>query len=522
MTSHSIKLVNEQRTVKELILLASEKFGPAPALTDGIKVYKYNELRGLAEASAIHLTKIGVKPGDRVIVIADNCLEIVQLLLACAWLGAILVPLNPLSRESQLKYYFETVEPAAIFVDGKIKLKLEDFSFPFLSKYKILGLDQLNLIEHYLTEVSSGEISQHLPSDTLAILFTSGTTGHPKGVMCPNGQFIAWGEIVGDLLKIEFGDVVYTCLPLFHTNALNAFMQSITHGGKYHLGERFSVSQFWTRMREAETDVTYLLGAMVSMLLSAPETENEGESNIRIILAPGTPVASLKEFERRFGVPLVEAHGMTETNAAIGPDDGAQKLGHMGRVLNGFEAKVIDFDGLECMEGVPGELLLKTSMPFAFASGYWKQEEETKIANRNGWFHTGDRVVCQDGWYKFLDRIKDIIRRRGENISAREVELAIQAISSVLTVAVVAVPSELGEDEVMAFIVEKEGSSHTAEEILDSCSTYLPHFALPRFIEFVEALPMTDNSKIRKVELRERGVQAGTWDSQKAGYVPKR
>ncbi len=520
----SLVLVGERRVVHELIARASESFGPAIALTDGSRNFRYADLPKLAESTACALKRLGVNSGDRVVVIAENCIETIQLLIACAWLGSILVPVNPLVRESQLKYFIDSIEPALIFIHKDVKDKWSNSSSQFLNDLIVYDLESemksaaisLGLVEDLNPDLIS------TPSDTLAILFTSGTTGYPKGVMCPNGQFITWGEVVGDFLKIVPGDVVYTCLPLFHTNSLNAFMQSLIHGGTYYLGERFSVSQFWQRMIDTQTSVTYLLGAMVSMLLSAPETPIEKESKVRTILAPGTPVKSWEEFERRFGVHLIEAHGMTETNAAIGPDGDQQKLGHMGRVVKGFEARIIDFDGNECPDGVPGELVLRTDIPDAFASGYWRLDEETEKANKGGWFHSGDRVVREDGWYKFLDRIKDLIRRRGENISAWEVEMALESLPTIAAAAVVAVPSELGEDEVMAFIVRKEGTDESPEGILDSCSDLLPYFALPRFIEFVPSLPLTENAKIRKIELRVLGVQPSTWDSQKAGYVAKR
>ena len=213
---------------------------------------------------------------------------------------------------------------------------------------------------------------------------------------------------------------------------------------------------------------------------------------------------------------------MTETNATIGPDGKDQRVGFMGKVLPGFQAQVIDDAGNQVPDGTPGELLLRTDLPFAFAMGYWGQEEETKKSWRGDWFYSGDRVLCEDGWYKFVDRIKDVIRRRGENISAWEVEQALQTLPYVSVAAAIAVPSELGEDEVMAFIVPTEGVKTPPEAILDDCAKILPYFALPRFVEFVDNLPLTETGKIRKAELRRRGVQATSWDSQKAGYIVKR
>ena len=193
----------------------------------------------------------------------------------------------------------------------------------------------------------------------------------------------------------------------------------------------------------------------------------------------------------------------------------------MGKILDGFDAKVIDFDGNQVPDGEPGQLLLSTTTPHAFASGYWRLPEESAKAMVDDWFYTGDRVVCEAGWYRFVDRIKDVIRRRGENISAWEVEQALQSLDSVTSAAVVPVPSELGEDEVMAFIIPA-GTIPDPVLLLDACANLLPHFAVPRYVEFVSELPLTETGKVRKVELRERGVGVDTWDAQRVGYVAKR
>ena len=443
-------------------------------------------------------------------------MEILELLLGCSWLGAILVPLNPASRSKQIQYFVSTTEPALIFVDEATTLAWGSDSY--LSSLSVTRL------EHGIQLDGIDEIDgfDPLPETTLAILFTSGTTGNPKGVMCPHSQFIYWGEIVGGMLEMGEEDVVYTCLPLFHTNALNAFIQSLLHGAIFHLGPRFSVSKFWSRMQESGTTITYLLGAMVAMLMTNGDTHSDKKHKVRNILAPGTPAPVLREFEDRFGVRLFEAHGMTETNATIGPEHGRQQIGFMGKAIPGFEAKIVDSDGIPVPMGEPGELLLKSNLPGAFARGYWRMPEETEKAWRDGWFHSGDRVIEIDGWYKFVDRIKDVIRRRGENISAWEVEQALQSLEEVSVAAAIAVPSELGEDEVMAFIVLDGDNSISPKKILDSCSSILPRHALPRFIEFVDELPLTETGKIRKVELRALGVRDTTWDAQKEGYSASR
>lgn len=517
-----IVLERSSRTVPHLLVQSARIYSPYVAITDGQKSVLYRDLPSLASSAASKLQNFGVAPQDRVMVVAENSFELLELLLGAAWLGAILVPVNPASRAGQLRYLVESTEPKIILVDESVQSRWNssgdqeyfDFSTRLIPKTTF-----------EFTEVSDTEIDSVLsrsdPGTILAILFTSGTTGKPKGVMCPNGQFIRWGEVVGSMLKMSPGEVAQTTLPLFHTNALNALMQCLIHGSTFYLAPRFSVSQFWPRIVDSGATITYLLGAMVTMLTAAPPSALDRAHKLRVALAPGTPPKILEEFESRFGVRLMEAHGMTETNAAIGPFRDEQRLGFMGKVLEGFDAKVIDFDGNQVPDGEPGQLLLSTSTPHAFASGYWRLPEESAKAMADGWFHTGDRVVCEAGWYRFVDRIKDVIRRRGENISAWEVEQALESLEPVYAAAVVPVPSELGEDEVMAFIIPS-GDTPDPIHLLNACANLLPHFAIPRYVEFVSELPLTETGKVRKVELRERGVGKETWDAQRVGYVAKR
>jgi crotonobetaine/carnitine-CoA ligase len=209
---------------------------------------------------------------------------------------------------------------------------------------------------------------------------------------------------------------------------------------------------------------------------------------------------------------------MTETNAVIGPRDGQQRPGWMGRTMPGFEARVVDEQDVEVPDGTAGELVLRADEPYAFSTGYWRMPEETVAAWRNLWFHSGDRIVRdEDGYFRFLDRLKDAIRRRGENISSWEVEEVLLRHPSVAAAAVVPVPSELGEDEVLAFVVAVPQKAIDPVELVRFCEPLLAYFAIPRFVDVVEELPLTENGKVRKVVLRERGVTESTWDREAAG-----
>ncbi|MFA4929146.1 MAG: AMP-binding protein, partial [Patulibacter sp.] len=357
------------------------------------------------------------------------------------------------------------------------------------------------------------------PGTTSAVLYTSGTTGLSKGVQCPQAQFYHWGVVMGELLDLREDDVLYTCLPLFHTNALNAFVQALVAGATISIGERFSASRFWDTVAAERATVTYLLGAMINILWNRPASDGDTAHRVRIALSPATPPSLHEPFHERFGVRLIEAYGSTETNAPIGAAPDRQRPGWMGVVLDDFEARVVDEHDAELPPGEAGELVLRNRHPYAFATGYLDLPEATVDAWRNLWFHTGDRVICdEDGWFRFVDRLKDAIRRRGENISSYEVERALLEHDGIAGVAVYAVPSEMAEDEVMATIVVKDGVTLTPEDVMRHCEPRIAYFAVPRFVAFADALPLTENGKVRKQVLRDLGVDAETWDREAAGY----
>jgi crotonobetaine/carnitine-CoA ligase len=344
-----------------------------------------------------------------------------------------------------------------------------------------------------------------------------------KGVCCPHAQYFWWAVYTGELIGVREGDVLMTTLPMFHTNALNAFFQALLNGATLVVEPRFSASGFMPALARQNATVTYLLGAMVPMLLAQPANDADRAHWVRIALAPAVPAQFHAEFTGRFGFGLLDGYGSTETNCIMGAPLSEQRPGLMGRLLEGFSARVVDAQDNELPDGEAGELILRADEPFAFATGYFGMPEKTVEAWRNLWFHTGDRVLREsDGFFRFMDRMKDAIRRRGENISSYEVEQVLVRHPQVENAAVFPVRSELAEDEVMAAVVLRPGEKLPYEALLDYCQPRMPYFAVPRYLEYVDALPVTENGKVTKYKLRERGITAATWDREKAGYKVSR
>jgi crotonobetaine/carnitine-CoA ligase len=450
-----------------------------------------------------------------------NRVEFLEVFLACGWIGAVSVPINTASMGPQIQYFLANSGARLLVVEEQFveRLNTADLQQTALAAIWIVGDATAPATiggvssEAMPATSDAAEPADVDPGDTLAILYTSGTTGPAKGVTCPHAQFYWWGVNTGRILGLSSSDVLCTTLPLFHINALNTFAQAALVGAEVVYAPRFSASGFWSAMRACDASVVYLLGAMVPILLAQPEGEGERSHRVRIGLGPGVPASAGEAFKRRTGVKLLEGYGSTETNFAIATRADAAHSGRMGWLQPGFDARVADAADAALPDGEAGELLLRADEPFAFATGYFNMPDKTVEAWRNLWFHTGDRVVREpDGAFRFIDRIKDAIRRRGENISSYEVEQVLLSHPSVATVAVYPVKSELAEDEVMASVIVRPGSAVDLVELAAHCEPRLPYFAIPRYIDVVGELPCTENGKIQKYKLRERGVTSTTWD----------
>jgi len=497
--------------VPALLERQAARYAERPLLACGGERLTYAGTRDAVARAAGALAAAGIEPGDRVALMCPNGLDLLLTWLACGWLGAIAVPLNTAARGAQLEHALASSAPRLLVVGAGLAHAIDAVRAPdSLERRWIAGESRME----------SPAAAPHLarPGDTLSILFTSGTTGPSKGVCCPHAQFFWWGVHTAEHLGVNERDTLFTVLPLFHTNALNTFFQALLTGARLHLGTRFSASRFWDEARAAEATVTYLLGAMVQILRRRPPSELDQAHRVRVALSPATSAEAVADVRARFGVELLDGYGSTETNYVLAAPPGERRPGAMGKVVAGFEARVVDEEDVDLPPGAPGELVLRHSEPFSFATGYDGLPQATVAAWRNLWFHTGDRVVRdEDGWFAFIDRLGDAIRRRGENISSWEVEQALQTHPAVETAAVVPVPSELGEDEVLAFVVARAGATLEPHELILHLEPRLASFAVPRYVELVPELPLTENGKVRKVVLRERGLGEATWDRESAG-----
>jgi carnitine-CoA ligase len=518
------------RSVPVMLQRQAEKHGEKPLICAGDRIFTFAEMPALASRAASRLKLAGIGHGDRVALMCSNRPEFIEMLLGCAWLGAILVPINTAARGASLHYVLANSGARLLVMEGRLlgALALVDLASLALERIWLIDAPSADAplppIAGPVPEAGATTPAAALrPGDLLAILYTSGTTGPSKGVCCPHAQFFWWGLNTIHLLGVGEDDILCTTLPLFHVNALGSFFQALIAGATVNYEPCFSASGFFKTLAARRATVTYLLGAMVPILLSRAPSEEERGHPTRIALAPGVPGHLHAEFAARTGIVLLDGYGSTETNVVIGARIEQQKPGYMGPVFDGFAARVVDEDDNDVPDGEPGELVLRADAPFAFATGYFGVPEKTVEAWRNLWFHSGDRVIReQDGYFKFVDRLKDVIRRRGENVSSFEVEQVLLSHPEVAIAAIFPVPSELAEDEVMAAVVRQPASTLSEADLIRFCESRMAYFAIPRYVEFYSALPVTENGKIEKYKLRERGVTKGTWDREAAGIKVRR
>ncbi|MFV0284327.1 MAG: ATP-dependent acyl-CoA ligase [Castellaniella sp.] len=520
MTMHE-GLPPEQRTVPRMLARQAALFGERPALRLGEVRWTHADVAPIAARRAGALRAAGVGRGDRVAIMSSNRAEVLEAFLGCGWSGAVAVPINTASRGPQIEYFLANSQTRLLVIEAQYLERLATADLGKTSLRQIWVLDGA-AAAGAIGEVPSGpwpsdgpalEAEAVGPGDTLAILYTSGTTGPSKGVLCPHAHYYWWGVNTLRVLGVTQDDVLCTTLPLFHVNALNTYAQAALAGCEVVFESKFSASGFWASMHTCGATVVYLLGAMVPILLAQPEGAAERTHRIRIGLGPGVPAQAGETFRMRTGVQLLEGYGSTETNFVICTAPDSPRRGVMGWIMPGFEARVADEDDVEVADGEAGELLLRAQEPYAFASGYFNMPEKTVEAWRNLWFHTGDRVLREaDGAFRFVDRIKDAIRRRGENISSFEVEQVLLSHPAVAAAAVYPVGSDLAEDEVMAALVVRPGQDLDLPGLASWCESRLPYFAVPRYIDVLEDLPRTENGKVQKYKLRERGVSAVTWE----------
>jgi crotonobetaine/carnitine-CoA ligase len=491
---------------------------------------------------------LGVTRGDRVCLLLTNCPEFLYCWFGLSLIGAITVPINTAYKRDETAYILNNSEAVILVAHGSlIEVAGEAVKLAPSIRHRLLvevaatgsggnaGDDGApgppvrcwaNFEEAMAQAGPIGETPAVSPRDISMLVYTSGTTGNPKGVQVTHQMYVAAGQGFAHWTQSTSNDRFFTCLPYFHANAqYYSTMGAMASGATLVVADRFSASRFWDQVREAGATVVNFIGMMMPVLAKQAESARDRDNPVRLFY--GSPAFSpefLGAFQERFDVSIIVGFGMTETCFGtierLGQERRAKSCGLPREYPHPAftnEVRIVDDDGNPVPPGTPGEITVRNPVTML---GYWRNPEQTRLALRDGWLFTGDLGwLDHDGFLYFVDRKKDVIRRRGENISSQEVEDVVKRHPSVLDCAVLAVPSELGEDEVKAYITPRLGGSIDPEEIVRWCARYLAYFKVPRYIEVREEFPRTPSLRVRKDILRQERADliAGCFDREAAG-----
>ena len=495
-----------------------------------ITVLTYGEFQARVNGLSRAVVDLGVKKGDHVTLHLPNCLEFAITWFALANIGAIMVPTNTLSTESEMEYMLEHSGSVLLITEeaylGKflsLRNKLPKLRDILLGRYQ--GQEHKNNSLNLLIEQAPPD-PPAIPldaEDVVAMLYTSGTTSRPKGVLLTHANYLYAGEVMSKSIGLSPDDRHLAVLPFFHANAqYYSFMSGLTVGASIAITERFSASRYFKQAKRMDATVGSLFAAPIRMILRQEYDPADRDNKLRVVwFAQAITEAQLATFEERYDTRLLHLYGMTETvgTPLMNPIYGQRRNMGIGRPTLGYEVKVVDEEGNEVQQGQVGELLVKGVPGRTLMKGYFNNPEATRDVLRDGWLYTGDNVrVDVEGYFYFIDRMKDMIKRAGENVAANEVEKVIAGHSSVFDCAVIGIPDEIRDESIKAYVILREGMSATQEEIIEFCCARLIKFKVPEYVEFINELPRTSVGKIQKHVLRKwheegekaHGLKGGT------------
>ena len=493
----------------------------------------FQNFREYSLRTATLFRELGVQKGDRVCLFLPNCPEFLYAWLGLSLIGAIGVPINAAYKEEEGAFILESCAARVLLTHHALLEVAQKMcgDSQTIGKLMVSGEGGRSSPEFldFSRELQKcpplAEPEEVTPQDISMLMFTSGTTGKPKGVMVTHEMYVAAGQGYATWVEADSEDRFFTCLPLCHANAqYYSTMGSLAVGASLIMEERFSASKFWDQVRRSGATVVNFIGMMLPVLLKQPRVEFNPPNQVRVCY--GSPAFSpefLTEFEKRFSTKVVIGFALTEcmfgTIERLGQShrprsSGVPRWHPDSRFVN--ELRIVGEQDVPLPSGEVGEILLRNP---AVTPGYWQNDEQTTEALRGGWLHTGDLGrVDEEGHLYFVDRKKDVIRRRGENIASSEVEEVLKREPRILDCAVIGVPSELAEEEVKVFVVLRPGEQMGPEEIVSWCAERLAHFKVPRYVEFRAELPRTPSLRVRKNLLRRdvAGPAGECFDREKA------
>jgi carnitine-CoA ligase len=497
----------------------------------------YTAARMDAEATRLAgvLAARGVGPTDRVATLLENSPEQVVSFFAALKLGAVHVPINTAYKGEFLRHVLADSGAKVVVVQGDFTERVAGIAheLPELQHALVVGK-----ADRAIETVSASDWTDVLdgsgrdeppgvairPADLACLIYTAGTTGPSKGCILPHNYVVALAHQTARTLQRRPDDVVLTPLPLFHFNAISiCVVGTLVVGGAASIARRFSVSGFWPEVKRTNATIVSLLGSLAILIADADDHPDQQGHRLRVCGAGSMPPATYRAWRERFGCATFSGgYGLTEASLISMVSAGEEnRPGGAGKVnTRDFDVRIVDEDDVELPVGETGEIVCRPTGPNLMFAGYWRRPEATLDVLRNLWFHTGDLGrVDEEGYLYFVDRKKDYLRRRGENVSSFELERVFHEHDAVKDVAVHSVPSEQGEDEVKVTIVLQPEVRIGEEALCAWCIDKVPYFAVPRYIEFRADLPRNPVGRVLKYALRDEGVTNATWDREAAGFT---
>lgn len=508
----------------------SHTSGARPFLRYGRdQVLTYSDVDRIATSAALRLSDLGVRRGDHVLVVADRGIDAVLLWFALNFLGAVDVPVNPDLRGAMVDRLLTIVKPALLACSATAHSTISAWETAAARQTPILKTGSVIDWGEAVPDTAQGEAwcdgrgPDEAGREVSSVLFTSGSSGRPKGVMVTNAQLHTMAQLTVRGLSLEPSDVFYSAHVHFHIAPRGCVIYpAMLAGGAVYLDERFDATRWISRIRDTGATVTIAHGPMFEMIHAQAETPDDGATSLSRMGGAHFPIRIAQSFERRFCVRVVDTWGMTELgtpcwNVLSEP----LRPGACGRIAEDlYEFRIASPDtDEELPDGEIGEFQLRAKVPWIVSPGYLGDAQATASAWRNGWFHSGDMGYrTPDGWIYFSGRTGDRIRRRGENISPSDIEDAALDHPDIVDASVIGVPSNyINDHDIMLFVVPAKGRTISEIDIVLFLINKLPHFMIPRYIEIRDFLPRNTTHKVSKKNLREDGVSFSTWDREKAG-----
>jgi crotonobetaine/carnitine-CoA ligase len=527
---------NAERLLGRCLRRQAEKIPDGDFIVWDREHISYGLMNERANASALAFAALGVQPGDTVSFLMETCPEWVWATLGLNKLGAIWVPTNVDYKGVWLQESFEDGNARILVADAALLEKVAALPTHRFEKILVrgdasgidLGVPMLSIDELIEKPGPEPDDSELRYGDTSTVMWTSGTTGRSKGVMQSHNVWIRAAVDGAQNIGLQEGDLIYNCLPMYQSAAWVAnIYRALVCGVPCAMDPRFSASEFWDRTRHYGATMVFTLGAMHMFLWNAPERDDDADNPVRVAGMVPMPEDIIPKFKARFGIEEIhQGYGQSEVMSLVTRrPEHAYKPNSLGHPADGIEVRLLDDDDFEVPVGEVGEFCVRPLEPRTIFNGYFRNAEATVKAWTNLWYHTGDLGrQDEDGELFFHDRKQDFIRFKGRNISSFAVEAAVAAHPDVLQCAVHGIVSaELAaEAELKACVIRKPGSDVSAEALARFVNDNAPYFFVPRYIEFVDALPQTPTGRVQKYKLRERGVTPETWDGQREGFEVRR